>query len=203
MLGQIMYLGMTVVTGSNSVIGPGRKYLIQLKLSELPPLLGVGGLQEPAAAAAAVVVGFIGIHVDEVFFSDNGLDHKPKIIGQRISQRFPDKLAGVLDRKFDAQFLVPIGVDLQLSFPDPLRVIFNDASYFKFWFDVELFQSGPDCKEFVASLGIEPDFTAQILHGLDLNAGDMLPGFIIGQEHTIIFPSPSLGAVGPIRSNRV
>jgi hypothetical protein len=86
MLGQIMYLGMTVVTGSNRVIGPGSKYLIQLKFSVLPPFLGVRGLQESASAAAAVVVGFVGIHVNVVLFTDYGLDHKSEIIGHRVSQ---------------------------------------------------------------------------------------------------------------------
>jgi hypothetical protein len=66
-------------------------------------------------------------------------------------------LAGILNRKFNFKILVPIGIDLEFSLSDPLGIILNDASDFKLVLDVEFFQSGPDCKKFVPSLGIEPD----------------------------------------------
>jgi hypothetical protein len=66
-------------------------------------------------------------------------------------------LAGVLNRKFNFKILVPVGTDLEFSLSDPLGIILNDASDFKLVLNVEFFQSGPDCKKFVPSLGIEPD----------------------------------------------
>jgi hypothetical protein len=55
------------------------------------------------------------------------------------------------------KILVPVGIDFEFSLPDPLGIILNDAFDFKLMLDVEFFQSGPDCKKFVPSLGIEPD----------------------------------------------
>jgi hypothetical protein len=66
-------------------------------------------------------------------------------------------LAGVLYREFDFQVLVPVGIDFQLSFPDPLGIKLDDTLYFKVVLNLEFFQSGPDCEKFVPSLGIEPD----------------------------------------------
>jgi len=126
-------------------------------------------LQRAAAAAAAVVVRFIRGHINEVLFTNHCLNYKPQVISHRIAQRLPDELAGVLNRKLDLQVLVPVGVDLELTLPDPLRVKFDDASDFEIVRDVEFFQSGPDCEEFVASLSVEPDLTAQILHRFDFD----------------------------------
>ena len=41
--------------------------------------------------------------------------------------------------------------------------------------DVKFLQSGPDCKEFVASFRVEPDLAFQILHGLGFHLHDVLP----------------------------
>jgi len=63
-------------------------------------------------------------------------------------------LAGVLDRELDLEVLVPVGVDLELALANPLGIEMDDADNFELVGDVELFQSGPDCEEFVPSLGI-------------------------------------------------
>ena len=92
---------------------------------------------------------------------------------------FSNQLAGILNGEGNFQVLVPVGADRQFSFPDPFRVILNDTGNFEIVFNVEFFQSGPDCKEFVPSLGVEPDLTAQILHRLCLESNDFFPVFIV------------------------
>jgi hypothetical protein len=56
-----------------------------------------------------------------------------------------------------------------------LGIILNDAFDFEVVRNVEFFQSGPDCKEFVPSLGVEPDFAPQVLHRFGLDAHNMFP----------------------------
>ncbi len=136
-------------------------------------------MQKTAAAAAAEVVRFIRGHVNEILFTNHGFDHKAQVISHRITQRLPDQLAGVLHGELYFQVLVPVGIDFKLSFPDPLSVIFDNALDFKIVRDVEFFQSGPDCEEFVASFSIEPDLTAQIIHRFDFSPYIFLPGVII------------------------
>jgi hypothetical protein len=97
------------------------------------------------------------MHFYKVFFTHNRFHGIPQVFGHRISKGFSHQLAGILNRKFNLQILVPIGIDLQLSFFDPLGIILNDAPDLKLVLDIEFFQSGPDCKKFVPSLGIEPD----------------------------------------------
>ena len=110
------------------------------------PCFRHSGLEKTAAAAAAVIVGFVGRHVDKILFAHNGFNHESQIIGNRIAKCFTHELAGILNREFHLQVLVPVGIDLQLSFPDPLGIILNDAFDFKIVGNVEFFQSGPDCE---------------------------------------------------------
>ncbi len=56
MFAQIMDLGVAVVARGDAVVGAGGLDLVELVPSELPPGLGVSGLEESAAAAAAVIV---------------------------------------------------------------------------------------------------------------------------------------------------
>ena len=144
MLTQFMNLGMAVMTSGNAVIRSSGFNLIIFQLSIHQALLLEPGLQKSAATAAAVVVRFIGLHVNEIFFTHNGFDHETKIICDRIAIALSNDLAGILNREFDFQVLVPVGIDLQFSFTDPFGIIFINVFYFKIVFDVEFFQSGPD-----------------------------------------------------------
>lgn len=144
MMSDIVHLGMTVVAAGYTVIGPGGHDLVELDPAVLAAFLGVSRLQESPAAAAAVIVRFVRRHFNDVFFADHRFDDKPEIIGNCIAIALPDDLAGVLDGEGDAQFLIPVGIDLQASFPDPFGIVLIDGSYFKVVLDVELFQSGPD-----------------------------------------------------------
>jgi hypothetical protein len=86
------------------------------------------------------------VHVDKVFFTHNRFYSIPQIFSHGIPKAFSHQLAGILDREFDFQILVPIGIDLQLSFPDPLGIKLNDTLNLKVVLDLEFFQSDPDCK---------------------------------------------------------
>ncbi len=150
---------MAVVTWCNAVIRLCRQNLVGFELAVSPALFSKSCLEKPAAAAATIIIGLVGIHFYIIFFAHYCFHGISQIFGHRISKGFADKLAGVLHRKFNFQVLVPVGIDFQLSFPDPLGIKLNDAPDLKLVLNIEFFQSGPDCKKFVPSLGIEPDLT--------------------------------------------
>jgi len=106
--GHIMHLGMTIMAGRDAVSCLGRQDLVGLGLAISPPLLLETGLQITAAAAAAEIIGFVGHHINKVFFTHHGFDNISQIIGNRVTKRFSDQLAGVLNRKFDLSVLVPV-----------------------------------------------------------------------------------------------
>lgn len=144
MLAEFVDLRVAVVAAGDAVVGTGGFDLLVFELAVLQALFFEAGLQESAATAAAEVVGAIGLHVDEILFTDHGFDHKSKILGNGVAVAFTDDLTGVLHRELDLQILVPVGVDLEFAVTDPLGVIFVDVLDFKIVFQVEFFQSGPD-----------------------------------------------------------
>jgi hypothetical protein len=179
MLTYIMNLGMAVVARRYAVVCTRIDDLVEFKLPILTACLRKAGLQKSPAAAAAKIVGLVGGHINKIFFSHDRFDHKPQIVSHWIAKSFANQLAGVLNRKLDFQVLVPVGIDLQLAFTNPLGIILDDALDFKVKRNVEFFQSGPDCKQFVPSFRIEPDLTAQILHSFGLDLHNMFPGLIV------------------------
>jgi hypothetical protein len=84
------------------------------------------------------------VHLDEVLFSDDGLHHETEVVCRGVAVTLAYDLAGILDRKLDLQVLVPVGVYLEFSLPDPFGVVSVDARDFQIGGDVELLQSGPD-----------------------------------------------------------
>jgi len=198
MLPDIMNLGMAVVAGRDAIMGTGCHDLFEFQPAVRTSGFGKAGLQETAAAPTAIVVGPVGKHVDEILFSHNGFDNKPQVLRHRITKAFSNQLAGVLNCELDFQVLVPVGIDLQFSFPYPLGITLNNAFDFKIMRNIEFFQSRPDCKEFVPSLGIEPDLALQIIHGLGLDLDNMFPAIVFSQEQAIVFGSPSLGTISPV-----
>jgi hypothetical protein len=101
-------------------------------------------LEETAAAAAAIIVGPVGDHIDKVFFADDRFDHVSQVFGNGIAKGLAHDLTGVLDGKFNFQILVPVGIDLELSFPDPFGIVFIDVFDFEGMIDVKFFQSCQD-----------------------------------------------------------
>ena len=166
---------MAVMAGGDAIRGAGGQDLVRLDLAVLPTFFWIPGLEEPAAAAAAVVVGLVRRHVDEVFLPDHALDNKAKIVGNGIAKRFSNELTGILYSEFYFQILVPVGIDLELSFFYPLGVKLDDALDFKIVGNVEFFESGPDCKEFVPSLGVEPHLASKVVNRLGLYFNNAFP----------------------------
>ena len=143
LFGGLLARGLGVTTSSTALPAGGLDLFV-FDLSVCQSLILESGLEKTAAAAAAKVVGAVGLHVDEIFFADYGFHHKPQVFGNGIAIAFSDNLAGILDRKFNLQVFVPVGADLEFAFTYPFGIVFVDIFYFKVMFQVEFFQSGPD-----------------------------------------------------------
>ena len=72
-----MDLGMTIVTACNAVVSTCGLNLCVFYFSILKALVFKSGLQESTAAAAAVIIGPVRLHIHKIFFPDNGSDNKP------------------------------------------------------------------------------------------------------------------------------
>jgi hypothetical protein len=144
LIGKIVDLGVAIVARSNAVVCLGGQDLIGLTLAVGPSLFVIPRLEETAAAAATEIVGAVGRHVNEILFTHNGSDNKPQIFGNGIPKTLANNLAGILNRELNFAILIPVGIDLESSFTNPLGVIFINIFDFKFMVDVEFIQSGPD-----------------------------------------------------------
>jgi hypothetical protein len=200
---EVVYLSMAVMARCQTVVCPGLHDLFELSLPVISPGLGKPGLKVTPAAPATVVVGSVGMHVHEILFTHHRFDDIPHVFGHCIPETFSNQLARVLNREFDFQILVPLGIHFQLSFSDPLGIILNDTLAFKLMIDIEPLQSDPDCKELMPSLGIEPDLALEIIHGLGLDAHDVFPVFQIRTEQAIVFRSPSFGCISPVGTDQM
>ena len=158
-------------------------------------------MQESATATTTIVIRLVGIHLNEVFLAHNSLDDIPQVIGNRIAVSLANQLTGILNRKLDLSLFIPIGTDLQLTLAKPLGVKLNDALDFKVVLNLEFFESDPDCKKFVPSLGVEPDLAPEIIHRFGLYPHNFFPVFVVGHKQAVIFRGPPLGAVSPVRTN--
>jgi len=107
-----MNLGVAVVAGGDGVVGLGCQDLVGLEIAISTPFVRKTGLQEPAAAAAAEIVGTVGVHVDEILFTDHLFDHETQVFGHGVAEGFAHQLARVLDGELDLAVLVPVGIDL-------------------------------------------------------------------------------------------
>lgn len=143
-LAKIMDLGMAIVARSNAVIGLCCQNLVELDLAILTTFFSIPGLEKPSASAAAKVVGLVGPHFDEIFFPNKALDHVTQIVCHWIPETFTHDLTRILNRELDLSFLIPVGVDLELSFSNPLGIILVDAGNLKVIRNIEFFQSFQD-----------------------------------------------------------
>jgi hypothetical protein len=108
MFGQVVDLGMAVMAWGNGIVCAGILDLFDLQPPIFTSGIGKARLQESATAAAAVVVGFIWCHVDEIFLADNLFHHVAQIVRHGVSESLSDKLAGILNSEGDFQVLVPV-----------------------------------------------------------------------------------------------
>ena len=101
MFAEFMNLGVAVMTARYTIVCAGFLYLFILESAEYQTLLLEAGLEKATAPPAAIIVGSVGLHINEIFFSNDRFDHKSQIFGNRIPIRLAHDLTGILDRKFD------------------------------------------------------------------------------------------------------
>ena len=200
---QIMNLCVAVMARRNTVIRSCHHDLIKFSFAVIASGFGKSGLKESSASATAVVVRLVGSHLYKIFRAYNCFNNIPKVLCHRVSQTLANQLAGVLYSKFYFQIFIPVGINFQFSFPDPLGIILNNALALKIVLNVEFFQSDPDRKKFVPSFRVEPDLALEIIHCFGLDLYNMLPTLVIRQKHAVVFRCPSLGAVSPVGSHQV
>ena len=143
-LTQFMDLGVTIVTAGDTIIRPGGFNLLIFYFSELQAFFLETGLEKTTAATAAIIIGPVGLHIDEILLTHHGLDDIAQIFSNRIAECFANDLAGILNGKLNFQVLVPVGIDLQFSLPDPFGVIFINVFDDKLMLEIEFFQSCQD-----------------------------------------------------------
>jgi hypothetical protein len=144
MFAELMNLRMTVMAAGNAIGCTGFFYLLIFQFSIRQALLFKAGLEKAAAAAAAEIVGLVGIHVNKIFFSHKGFGNESQILSDGIAVAFTDNLTRILNRKLDLEIFVPIGVDLQFSFPYPFCIVFIDIFDDKIVLNIKFFQSCQD-----------------------------------------------------------
>jgi len=103
-----MNLSMTIMAGRDAIGSLSGQNLVGLGLPISPSLLLKTGLEIPATAAAAEVVGPVWSHINKVFFANHLLHHIPHIFGNRITQGLSDQLTGILKGEFDLAFFIPV-----------------------------------------------------------------------------------------------
>ncbi len=160
-------------------------------------------LQEPASASAAKIIGLFGPGVNEVFFTNTGLEDIAHVICNRIAKGLADQVAWILNGELYFQVLVPVGRNLYFAFVEPPGVETQDGFNLEIVRNLEFFQSEPDCIKFVSSLGVEPVLAAEVIHRLGLDPDDLFPFLFVGSKHAVIFSSPAKGPVSPVGSGRV
>ena len=111
-LAEFVDLGMAVMTACKTIGRSSGLDLIVFQTAEFKPGLLVAGLQKSAAPAAAVIVGPVRVHFDEIFFADNRLYDIAQIIGNGLTVCLANDLAGILNGKLYFQVPVPVGVDV-------------------------------------------------------------------------------------------
>lgn len=124
MFAELMNLRMTVVAGGNAVIRTGGLYLIVFHLPVGQAFFFETRLESSPPTTATVVVGTVGLHINEVFFTYNGFDNKTQIVGNGISITLSDNLAGILYREFNLQVFIPVGTGFKPTFTDPFCIVF-------------------------------------------------------------------------------
>ncbi len=124
MFAELMNLRMTVMAGGNAVIRTSGPYLIVFHLSICQAFIFEPRLEKSTTAAATVVVGTIGLHVNKIFFTHNGFHNKTQVVCNGVAIAFSDNLTGILYRKFNLQVFIPVGTGFKPTFTDPFCIIF-------------------------------------------------------------------------------
>ena len=203
MLTQIVNLRVAVMARCQAIISTGFHDLIKFSFAVIPSGFGESGLQETAAAATAVIVRPVGIHINKIFFPHHRFHDESHVFRHRIAEALTHQLAWILYCELYFKIFIPVGIYLQFSFPNPLGIVLYDTFALKIVLNVESLQSDPDCKKFVPSFCIEPDLAFEIIYCLGLDSDDFLPVLQIRTEETVIFRSPSFGAICPVGPHKI
>ena len=75
MVSQIMNLRVAIVTRGNDIVSACGVNLIKFYLTILSAFVFSARLQKPTPASTAVVIGPIGGHIDEIFFTHHRLGY--------------------------------------------------------------------------------------------------------------------------------
>jgi len=118
-----MNLSMTVMAAGNTVIGACFDYLVELEFTVGSAFLSIPGLEEAAAAAATVIIGFVRRHFDDILCSDNLLHDIAQVISNGIAISLAYDLTGILNGKLDFTLFIPVRINLQAPLADPFGVI--------------------------------------------------------------------------------
>ncbi len=124
MFAEFMNLRMAVVAGGNAVIRTSGLDLLVFHLPVGQTIIFEARLEKSPAAAAAIVVGTVGLHVNEVLFTNHGFHNKPQVVGNGVAITFSDNLAGILYREFNLQVFVPVRTGFKPTLTDPLCIVF-------------------------------------------------------------------------------
>ena len=112
MMREFVYLGVAVVTAGNAVLCTAVFDLLIFELAIGQSLLFESRLQETTATTAAVIIGFIWIHLRNIFLTHRLGNSKPEVVGNFVAKAFTNYLAGILNGKLDLQVFVPIRIGL-------------------------------------------------------------------------------------------
>ena len=107
-MAHIMNLGMAVMAACNTIVGASCNDLIVFQLTVIPSCISEPGLEESSPTAAAVIVGFIRCHLDDIFFTNHRFYDETQVICHRISISFADNLAGILDSERYLSLFIPV-----------------------------------------------------------------------------------------------
>ncbi len=126
MVGQVMDLGVAVMAGCDAVSGACLDNLIEFEFAVLVPFFIEARLQITASAAAAIIVRFVGHHIDKIFFADAGFNDKAQIVGIVIAILLAHLIAGILDGEAHLEIPVPDTARAEPAFSYSLGIKVHD-----------------------------------------------------------------------------
>jgi len=81
---------MTVMAWGNGILSAGIHDLFRFQFTVRTPCIRKSRLQESTTAAATIVVGLVGSHIDEIFFTNDLLNNVAEIIGNGVTEGLSD-----------------------------------------------------------------------------------------------------------------
>jgi hypothetical protein len=189
--GEIMQLGVTIMTRRNNVLRTSSQDLVVFA-----PAIGlagclISGLEETSATSATVIIDLVWPGIDEILLTNTRFQNETGFIGPQVAKTLANNIAGILDGKLDFFVFIPVGIDGEFALANPVSVKEDNVPDLELVRNVKFLQSSLDCVMLVASLRIQPVLAPQIIHRFGFVADNLLPGLVIGREHTVVFRGPT------------